>query len=75
MRIGRYFKDFVFRRCKRSTYGTMHLVSPVREPVTVTKEIRYSIARGASTVHINSYPDLVEFCKKGNYSATDGRKL
>ena len=75
MRIGRYFKDFVFRRCKRSTYGTMHLVSPVREPVTVTKEICYSIARGASTVHINSYPDLVEFCKKSNFSATDGRKL
>ena len=75
MRIGRYFKDFVFRRCKRSTYGTMHLVSPVREPVTVTKGIRYSIARGASTVHINSYEDLMDFCNKSGYKATDGKKL
>ncbi len=75
MRIAQYFKNCVFRKCKHSTYGTLHLVSPNREPVTVTKEIRYSIARGASTVHINSYIDLVEFCKKGSYRATDGRKL
>lgn len=75
MRIKNYFEYCIFRRCKRSTYGTLHLVSPIREPVTVTKEIRYNISRGASAVHINSYPDLVEFCKKGNYSVTDGRKL
>jgi hypothetical protein len=75
MRIAKHFKDRVFRRCKRSTYGTLHLVSPNREPVTVTKEIRYSIARGASTVHINSYTDLVEFCNKSGYRATDGKKL
>lgn len=75
MRIARYFNDFVFRTCKHSTYGTLHLVSPNREPVTVTKDIRYSIARGASTVHINSYTDLVEFCNKGGYKATDGTKL
>lgn len=75
MVIAKYFKDFVFRRCKHSTYGTLHLVSPIREPVTVTKEIRYSIARGASTVHINSYDDLVAFCKNSGYRATDGRKL
>ncbi|MGI5899236.1 MAG: hypothetical protein ACOX8S_04840 [Christensenellales bacterium] len=75
MRIAKQFKDFVFRRCKRSTYGTLHLVSPNREPVTVTKEIRYSISRGASTVHIISYTDLVEFCNKSSYKATDGKKL
>ena len=75
MRITKYFRDFVFRRCKRSTYGTLHLVSPNREPVRVTKKIRYSIARGASTVHINNYTDLVEFCNKSGYKATDGKKL
>ncbi len=75
MRITKHFKDFVFRKCKHSTYGTMHLVRANSGPVTVTKEIRYSIARGASTVHINSYPDLAEFCKKGGYKATDGKKL
>lgn len=75
MRITRYFKDFVFRRCKHSTYGTLHLVSANREPVTVAKEIHYSIARGASTVHINSYDDLVAFCKNSGYSATDGKRL
>lgn len=75
MRITRYFKDWIFRRCKHSTYGTLHLVSPIREPVTVTKDIRYSIARGTSTVHINSYDDLVAFCDKSGYRATDGRKL
>lgn len=75
MRIARYFKDCIFRGCKHSTYGTLHLVSQIREPVTVTKEIRYSIARGASTVHINSYEDLVAFCNKSGYKATDGKKL
>lgn len=75
MRIGKHFKDFIFRRCKHSTYGTLHLVSANREPVTVTKDIRYSITRGASTVHINSYADLVEFCKKSGYTATDGKNL
>lgn len=75
MRITKYFKDCIFRRCKHSTYGTLHLVSANKEPVTVTKEMRYSIARGASTVHINSYADLVEFCKNGGYKATDGKKL
>lgn len=75
MRIVRYFKDCLFRRCKHSTYGTLYLVSPIREPVTVTKEIHYSIARGASTVHINSYDDLVAFCKNSGYRPTDGKKL
>ena len=75
MRILKHFNDCVFRRCKHSTYGMLHLVSSIREPVTVTKEIRYSIARGASTVHINSYDDLVAFCKNSGYKSTDGRKL
>lgn len=75
MQITRYFKDFVFRRCKHSTFGTLHLASANREPVMVTKEIRYSIARGTSLVHINSYDDLVAFCDKSGYRATDGRNL
>lgn len=75
MRIAKHFKDFVFRRCKHSTYGTLHLVSTNREPVTVTKEIRYSIVRGDSTVHLNSYDDLIDFCKKSGHRATDGKKL
>lgn len=75
MRITRYLKDWIFRGCKRSTYGTLYLASANREPVTVTKEIRYSIARGTSTVHINSYDDLVAFCKNSGYRPTDGKKL
>ncbi|GEM_PF-775918 len=75
MRIAKYFKDFIFRKCKHSTYGTLHLVGSTGEPVTVTKEIRYNISRSASTVHINSYPDLAEFCKKSGYRTADGKNL
>lgn len=75
MKILMKFKNFIFRKCKRSTHGTLCLLSSNMEPVTVKKKIRYSIRKGDSTIHVNTYADLVEFCKTSNYRTTDGKKL
>ena len=50
--------DLLYGKNHDSAKGKLRLQNCAGEPVTVTKEIRYTVADGASNVHINGYEDL-----------------
>jgi len=55
--------DLLYGRSHNSAKGKIHLNSRIGDPVTVTKEIRYTVTNGQSSVHINGYDDLSEYCR------------
>lgn len=63
----------LYGRNHNNTKGKIHLRSRSGEPVTVTKEIRYTVTDGQSNVHINGYDDLSHFCRTAGYTYRSGK--
>jgi len=54
--------DLLYGRSHNSAKGKIHLLNRSGEPVTITKEIRYTVTDGYSNIHINGYDDLLQYC-------------
>lgn len=67
--------DLLYGRRRSSVKGKLYLVNRSGSPVTVTKEIRYTVADGASHVHINGYEDLAQYCRKAGYTYRSGKAV
>ena len=51
--------DLLYGRSHSSSKGKIHLCNCSGGPVTITKEIRYTVTDGYSNIHINGYDDLL----------------
>ena len=67
--------DLLYGRNHDSPKGEMHLRNRSCEPVTVTKEIRYTVTHGQSNVHINGYDDLSKYCRSAGYTYRSGKTV
>lgn len=67
--------DLLYGRRRSSVKGKLRLQNRAGEPVTVTKEIRYTVADGACHVHINGYEDLSQYCRKAGYTYRSGKTV
>ena len=67
--------DLLYGRRRSSVKGKLYLVNRSGIPVTVTKEIRYTVVDGASHVHINGYEDLAQYCRKAGYAYRSGKTV
>ena len=67
--------DLLNGKRRDSVKGKLHLVNRSGSPVTVTKEIRYTVADGASHVHINGYEDLAQYCRNAGYTYRSGKAV
>lgn len=67
--------DLLYGRRRSSVKGKLHLVNRSGDPVTVTKEIRYTVTDGVSHVHINGYEDLAQYCRKAVYAYRSGKTV
>lgn len=65
--------DLLYGRKHNSAKGKMHLQNRSGDPVTITKEIRYTVTDGLSNVHINGYDDLFEYCRSAGYTYRSGK--
>jgi len=67
--------DLLYGRNLNSTKGKMHLRNRSGEPVTVTKEIRYTVTDGYSNVHVSGYDDLSEYCRTAGCTYYSGKAV
>jgi len=67
--------DVLYGKRRTNAKGKLYLVNRSGEPVTVTKEIRYTVTDGASHVHINGYEDLTQYCRKAGYAYRSGKAV
>ncbi len=67
--------DLLYGRNHNSTKGKIHLCNRSGDPVTVTKEIRYTVTDGYSNVHINGYEDLSEYCRTAGHTYRSGKAV
>ena len=67
--------DLLYGRNHNSAKGKLHLRTRSGYPVTVTKEIRYTVTDGQSNVHINGYDDLSEYCRTAEYTYRSGKAV
>ena len=67
--------DWLFGRNRHCSYGRMLLLTKDGKPVTVSKKIRYTVRCNGSEVLINSYDDLISYCKASEYTTSDSNPL
>jgi len=67
--------DLLYGKNHNSIKGKLYLRNHLGVPVIVTKEIRYTVTDGQSTVHINSYDDLSEYCRNAGYTYLSGKAV
>jgi hypothetical protein len=67
--------DLIYGKNHNSAKGKIHLQSRSEDPVTITKEIRYTVTDGQSNVHINGYDDLSEYCRTAGYTYRSGKAV
>jgi len=67
--------DLLYGGKHDSAKGKLHLLNRTGDPVTVTKEIRYTVTDGASNVHINGYEDLAQYCRRAGYTYRSGKTV
>lgn len=67
--------DLLYGRNHNSAKGKIHLLNRSGEPVTVKKEIRYTVTDGQSNVHINGYDDLSEYCRTAGHTYRSGKAV
>ena len=67
--------DLLYGRNHSSSKGKIHLCNRSGGPVTVTKEIRYTVTEGYSNVHVNGYDDLFEYCHIAGYTYRSGKTV
>ena len=67
--------DLLYGKNHNSAKGKTHHLNRSKDPVTVTKEIRYTVTDGQSNVHINGYEDLSEYCRTAGYTYRSGKAV
>lgn len=67
--------DRLFGKSKWCSLGTLRLVTQSGTPVTVTKEIRYTIDMDGSRVYVNGYENLVHHCRRIGITYPSGRSV
>ena len=67
--------DLIFGNNHHSAKGKLHLRNRSGKPVTVTKEIYYTIRDGYSTIHVTGHDDLSEHCRMCGYTHRSGKQV
>lgn len=67
--------DLLYGRSHNSAKGKLHLRNRSGGPVTVTKEIHYTVTDGYSNIHINGYDDLLQYCRSTGYTSRSGKTV
>jgi hypothetical protein len=67
--------DLLYGRSHSSSKGKIHLCNRSGGPVTITKEIRYTVTDGYSNIHINGYDDLLQYCRSAGYTYRSGKTV
>jgi hypothetical protein len=67
--------DWLFGKNRYCSYGKIHLLTKDGAPVTISKEIRYTVRCNGSEVHINEYDDLLGYCKASQFTTADSKHL
>ena len=67
--------DLLYGRSHNNAKGKILLRNRSGESVTVTKEIRYTVTDGHSNIHINSYDDLLQYCRSTGYTYRSGKTV
>ena len=60
--------DKFFGKSRILTLGKLHYQSRDGEPVTISKDLRYTIRCGNSTLRMYEWQDVVDHCKKYGYT-------
>lgn len=60
--------DKLFGRSRILTLRKLHYQNRDGEPVMISKDIRYTIRCGNSTLHMYEWQDVVDYCKKYGYT-------
>lgn len=71
----KHLAEWIFSRSRHCVYGKMHLLTKDSIPVTISKEICYTVSCNGTKIHINSYDDLLDYCKTSQYTTLDGKYL
>lgn len=67
--------DLLFGNNHDSAKGKIHLRNRAGAPVTVTKEIYYTITDGQSNIHVTGYEDLSDHCRFAGYTHRSGKPV
>ena len=67
--------DLLYGKSHNSIKGKLYLRNRSGDPVTVTKEIRYTVTDGQSTVQLNGYDDLSEYCRNVGHTYRSGKAV
>ena len=67
--------DLLYGRSHNSAKGKLHLRNRSGGPVTVTKEIHYTVTDGYSNIHINGCDDLLQYCRSAGYTHHSGKTV
>lgn len=67
--------DLLYGRNHNSIKGKLYLRNRSGDPVTVSKEIRHTVTDGQSTVHLNGYDDLSEYCCNVGHTYRSGKAV
>ena len=60
--------DKLFGKSRIHTLGKLHYQNRAGESVTISKDLRYTIRCGNSTLHMYEWQDVVDHCKKYGYT-------
>ena len=67
--------DLLFGRSRHLVFGRLHLRRRTGDPITVEKSLRYTIRSDGAKITLNSYQDLVRYCREVGITRTDGSPL
>ncbi len=67
--------DLLYGRSHNSAKGKIHLRNRSGEPVTITKEIRYTGSDGYSNSPCTGYDDVLESCRSAEYTYRSGKTV
>ena len=67
--------DLLFGRSQHCDFGKLRLRRKTGEPIAVEKSLRYTIKSDGAKVTLNSYEELVRFCREVGITKLNGNPL
>lgn len=67
--------DLLFGRSRRCDFGKLRLRKKNGDPIEVEKSLRYTVKSDGAKVTLNSYSELVQFCREVGITKLNGNPL
>ena len=67
--------DLLFGRSRHCDFGKLRLRRKTGDPVEIEKSLRYTVKSDGAKVTLNSYSELVHFCREVGITKLNGDPL